>query len=116
MDATNINNEPIKWMDIKEFREKGYLQEANRVFFHPLGLALAIRQNDDGTEDIAGLWDYRDDPEGIVYADNSFNNEESQNKRLFVLKELSEKFNNRQEKLGFSIQPVLLKVYEDGIA
>jgi hypothetical protein len=24
-----------------EFREKGYLQEVNRRFFHPLGIALA---------------------------------------------------------------------------
>lgn len=28
---------------VDEFREEGYLQEANRTFFHPLGLALSIR-------------------------------------------------------------------------
>lgn len=31
-----------KRIDIKEFREKGYLQELNRNFLHPLGLALEI--------------------------------------------------------------------------
>ena len=29
-----------KYMPIKEFRERGYLQELNRRFLHPLGLAL----------------------------------------------------------------------------
>jgi len=57
----------VKRMDIKEFREVGYLQEANRLFFHPLGLALEVIVEDDGTEKIGGVWDYRDDPEGIVF-------------------------------------------------
>lgn len=30
----------INYMDMEEFRERGYLQEANRQWFHPLGLAL----------------------------------------------------------------------------
>lgn len=32
--------EAINHIDIGEFRDSGYLQEANRTFFHPLGLAL----------------------------------------------------------------------------
>ena len=39
-------NKTIKHMDIKEFREQGFLQEANRLYFHPLGLALEVRIND----------------------------------------------------------------------
>lgn len=58
----------IKRMDIKEFREVGFLQEANREFFHPLGLALEIEEHADGTMTLGGVWDYRDDPEGMVYA------------------------------------------------
>jgi len=57
----------IKRINIKEFREKGFLQEANRLFFHPLGLALEVEINDDGTEKLGGIWDYRDDPEGITF-------------------------------------------------
>lgn len=57
----------IKRIDIKEFREVGFLQEANRLFFHPLGLALEVVVDDDGAESLGGVWDYRDDPEGIVY-------------------------------------------------
>lgn len=57
----------IKRIDIKEFREKGYLQELNRKFLHPLGLALEIIQENDGTETLGGIWDCRDDEEGIYY-------------------------------------------------
>lgn len=31
-----------KYIDVAEFRELGFLQEANRQFFHPLGLALSV--------------------------------------------------------------------------
>lgn len=60
--------EKIKRIDIKEFREKGFLQEANRLFFHPLGLALEVIV-DDKTKDekLGGIWDYRDDPEGMAF-------------------------------------------------
>ena len=58
----------IKRIDIKEFREGGYLQEVNRRFLHPLGLALEIVREDDGTERLGGVWDYRDDPEGMFFA------------------------------------------------
>lgn len=81
--------EPVKYIDIAEFRELGFLQEANRQFFHPLGLALEVvteeceRCGGDGlnpdnthcepcgglgkTERLGGIWDYRDDPEGMEY-------------------------------------------------
>ena len=58
----------IKRIDVKEFREKGFLQEANRKFFHPLGLALEVIINDDtGEEILGGIWDYRDDQEGMFF-------------------------------------------------
>lgn len=59
----------IKKMNIKEFREKGFLQEANRLFFHPLGLALEVIIKDDGTQKLGGVWDYRDDAEGMLFGD-----------------------------------------------
>lgn len=57
----------VKRIDIREFREVGYLQEINRRFLHPLGLALEVVIEEDGTERLGGVWDYRDDPEGIYY-------------------------------------------------
>lgn len=62
----------ITYMDMGEFREAGYLQEANRKFFHPLGLALEMQWNEsDGTAAITGVWDYRHDPEGIVFVNET---------------------------------------------
>lgn len=58
----------IKRISIKEFRALGFLQEANRQFFHPHGLALEVVIDDEtGEERLGGIWDYRDDPEGILY-------------------------------------------------
>lgn len=59
--------EPIQRMDIRDFREAGYLQEANRRFFHPLGLALETVRDADGNEVLGGVWDYRDDPVGMAF-------------------------------------------------
>lgn len=57
----------IKKMDIQEFYEKGFLQEANRLFFHRLGLALEIKIDDNGNYSLGGIWDYRKDPEGMIF-------------------------------------------------
>ncbi len=68
-------NDNIKRMDVKEFREMGLLAEVNRTFFHPLGLALEVSVEDDGTESLGGIWDYREDPEGILYSEKNFPDE-----------------------------------------
>ncbi len=57
----------IKRISIAEFRELGLVHELNRQFLHPLGLALEVIVEDDGSERLGGIWDYRDDPEGILY-------------------------------------------------
>lgn len=61
----------IKYMDVKEFRELGFLQELNRCFLHPLGLALEVAIEEDGTEHLGRIWDCRDDPEGIIFGEIS---------------------------------------------
>ena len=62
-----MDTKKIKKMNIKEFREKGFLQESNRLFFHPLGLALEINIDDNKNYTLSGIWDYRHDPEGILF-------------------------------------------------
>ncbi len=58
----------VKRINLTEFREAGYLQEVNRCFFHPLGLALEVKVDEKTKETtLVGVWDYRDDPEGITY-------------------------------------------------
>lgn len=60
----------IKRIDIAEFRRLGLLQEVNRLFFHPRGLALEVVVDEDGSEHFGGVWDYREDSEGMAFADN----------------------------------------------
>jgi len=87
-------------IDIKEFREFGFLQEVNRRFLHPLGLALEIRQHEDGTESLGGIRDYRDDPEGIIFGDGVLEN----TKATRVQDMLDRKLKTRFDALGFHIQ------------
>ena len=62
----------VKRIDVKEFRAKGFLQEVNRKFFHPLGLALEVLINDEtGEESLGGVWDYKDDKEGMFFQEKT---------------------------------------------
>lgn len=94
----------IKRMDITEFRTSGFLQEANRQFFHPLGLALEIVIDDDGNERLGGVWDYRDDPEGMVFADLS--DADSLTKSEIVAAEGARHSDDRQAEFGWVVQPI----------
>lgn len=55
--------EETKYIDLEEFCDVGFLQEANRQFFHPLGLALEVNV----AKGTMRVWDYRDDSEGVVF-------------------------------------------------
>jgi hypothetical protein len=102
----------IKHIDIKEFREKGYLQELNRQFLHPLGLALEIIIEDNGSEKINGIWDYREDQEGIFYDLKNSNEKRIKSfikKSDFIKNEFEERKKKRKELLGFDIEPIIIK-------
>lgn len=93
----------VKRIDIAEFRREGYLQEVNRRFLHPLGLALEVVVNDDGTETLGGVWDYRDDAEGIYYAGEYGDN--LAEKAECIDRLWSEREAVRLEALGYVVQP-----------
>ena len=104
-----MSNDVIR-IDIKEFRSKGYLQELNRRFLHPLGLALeVIVDKADGSEMLGGIWDYRKDAEGIYFdlknSDieriNSF-----KNKKTFIDFEFEKKKLAREKMFGNIIEPI----------
>ena len=92
--------EDIKRIDIKEFREFGFLQEINRQWLHPLGLALEVVINDDGTEELGGIWDYREDDDGMRYSPGDIDIEKI--KRVTEFQE--KKFSERKRVLGYIIQ------------
>lgn len=89
---------PPKLMDLKEFCEKGYLQEANRQFFHPLGLAMAITLNEAGEYVFHGIID-SDDPTGIYFDNIDPGKAYNVAYRWWNIAEL------RRRKLGFIVQP-----------
>lgn len=94
-------SDKIKRMDIKEFREMGLLAELNRVFLHPLGLALEIIIDDEtGKEKLGGIWDYRDDPEGMLYSQEHFPTEKIKKAQGFI----KQKHEQRMKTLGFIYQ------------
>ena len=99
-------SDEIKRIDIKEFRAKGFLQEANRLFFHPLGLALeVVIDKETGEEHLGGVWDYRDSPEGVLFHDSMLT-EEFKAKAERIAKLFEKKQKSREEVLGFFIQPI----------
>lgn len=93
----------IKYIDLQEFRESGFLQEANRLFFHPRGLAMSVEVDDDGhVTALGGIWDYREDAEGITYGDDQITQEKAELVETERIRHLAV----RSEMFGGSVQPV----------
>jgi hypothetical protein len=86
-------------MDLTEFREEGYLQEVNRRFFHPLGLALGVSVRP-VEEPRLVVFDSRDDPEGVYFAKMSLAAKAANIDRLWV-----ERQSARMAALGWMVQP-----------
>ena len=105
-----MHNDEVRRIDIKEFRELGLLQEVNRQFFHPLGLALEVVVDEDGGERLGGVWDSRDDPEGFTF------DEVDQEKATRVVQWQVAASRRRRERLGFVVQPAAREATMGGYA
>jgi len=98
-----------KHISVKEFRETGYLQELNRRFLHPLGLALKVTVNKDtGEEALSGIWDARDDPFGIIFSEEELSKHLKifQHRAKYVEQQRQIKMEARKKKFGWGVQPV----------
>lgn len=100
-----VQQAPVPKMDIREFREFGYLQELNRQFLHPLGLALATMIHDDGSEALGFIIDARNDPEGFAFMPGTVEPDMAQRVEAARLSFIE----NRRKLLGWEVQPA-----EDG--
>lgn len=83
--------------------DSGLLFALNHQLFHPLGMAMEIKINDDNSKEFGGIWDYREDEEGLLY------DEETLLSGMEKLSKFMEEFGaaklqQRQEKLGFIYQ------------
>lgn len=92
----------MKYISVKEFREHGYLQELNRQFLHPLGLALSVEIDDDGNESLGGIWDCREDETGLIFDEDVLDT----GKTDAVVTEQKTRHELRKQELGYDIQPV----------
>ena len=104
-----MDSKKIKRMTPKEFRELGLLQEVNRQFLHPIGLALETVIEDDESEHFGSVWNYLDDPEGMAFGTVDTTSEEAKNriKKAETVKTMFEaKRKAREEQLGWHIQPI----------
>lgn len=90
----------MKYMDPAEFRRLGYLQEVNRRLLHPLGLALCVKADADGAVQLSGIWDCRDDPEGIRF-DGPLDGDAAYR----IGHELMARGTARKRALGYIVQP-----------
>lgn len=83
--------------------DSGLLFEINRTILHPLGLALEVVLEEDGTMKVGDLWDYRNDPEGMLYDAESFR--DGMAKLETFMKEFgTAKLEQRKRELGFVVQ------------
>ena len=103
-----MKGKEIKKLSLQNFVDQGYLQEVNRQFFHPLGLALEVVVDKGTVETLGGIWDYRDDPEGMVFGD--LTKQSSVKKALLVEEQKQKVAKGRFKKFGFTIQPINSKV------
>lgn len=99
-----MSKEP-KRITAKELREMGLLWKINRDILHPFGLALETLQHEDFTETFGGVWDSRDDPEGMRYGEELHRKGFDKYSR-FMEDEGLDLYTERMKRLGYIEQPL----------
>jgi len=99
---STLKSKDIKRMSPKEFMDLGLLQEVNRLFLHPMGLALEVVVYLDNDSVVFGqVWDYRDDPDGMIFGDGVMSKEKTEiTNEMFLAKR-----DVRLKNFGWHIQP-----------
>ena len=84
-------------MTASELRDEGYLQEVNRRFFHPLGLAMFV----DVDSGEIGVFDDRGDVEGWYFASTGLADDSIAQRKYFnVRDEQARRLQTRVAALG----------------
>ena len=94
-----------KKIDIREFVERGYLQEVNRQFFHILGLSLDVKKSGNKYE-LSGIYDFRDVKGGIRFNPDTINTQGFINKTNNIKALQKQASSVRKEAYGSIMQPV----------
>lgn len=96
-------NRKIKEMSKEEFKNQGYLQELNRLFLHPLGVALGIKTEKNEIVDFI-IIDNTQEKDGMIF--ESLDDKESREKAINIKKLFKEKRKNRLKTLKYIYQPI----------
>jgi len=102
--SSSNNKTKSKKLNLQEFVDKGYLQEVNRQFFHPLGLALEVNINKGKAISLGNICDHRDDPERTIF--ENLSNKISKDKAFNIEEQKQKLSETRLKLLGYSIQPI----------
>lgn len=98
-----IDTKKYQNFPIKQFVDQGWLQEVNRLFFHPAGLALTVKRNPEGEYILGEILDCRHDPAKLLISGSS---SEMIKKGIMVSQSVQSSATARVETLGFDIQPM----------
>lgn len=94
---------------IDYLRKTGLLFEINRQVLHPLGLAIAVQLPEEGEQDIEfgviSILDCTEDPEGLVYGEDTFNNGIEKFQK-YMDEEGDARLASRVDELGFYVQSI----------
>lgn len=104
MDSGGLN-----LISIDEFVEQGYLQEVNRLFFHPLGLSLLVKYDEeDRAFKLGGVLDCREDAEGVIFGSSKDSNQSFLREKKYssVNREKEKRSSVRLNNFGWEVQPI----------
>lgn len=94
----------LKTVTPKELLDWGLIFEINRSVLHPLGLAIAVEMTEKGEVFFSnGVWDSRDDPEGIIFAKDAFERGDAKYQN-FMDKFGTARCEERTKVLGYTVQ------------
>lgn len=108
-DSVELKKSAVKQLTAQQLSELGILQEANRFFFHPIGLCMSALVDDDGFLKIE-VQDYRDDPEGMTFLPASMSDPERHRKAENVEQMHQSKSHARAALLGYYGPQALVRV------
>lgn len=94
------------YIDPQELAAEGYVQEVNRRFFHPLGLALHVARSETGVV-LKGVIDCRDVTGGVVFNEaECWISEHRRDAARKITRDWARRGRERLDEAGWMIQPV----------
>ena len=89
---------------IKFLIDSGLLFEINRCVLHPLGLALAIKIEENGNMEFDSIWDRREDPSSFTFTEEAFEDGKSKLDRYYKENAVMDRLQKRLKIHGFLMQ------------